>query len=211
MGFDKIVMGIDEVERVLQLAPILGKPQGLAGQAAELLAQGQVVPLDIGRVDLPPAPIGASQGGRLGLHLSRLAKDDAPGHLHHAPLLSVLVDLSIAQLRRGDPPGGTGAPGPACRAGAGPHPEDLEEDFGIVPQSIRGEHGERAVQTPADSADQTPGAVEGAIADHGGQTQAILGRHGPPDPGAAQAAPAAPRPTQRGGGVIVPGGSGCFF
>jgi hypothetical protein len=43
MGLDEVEMGVDKVERVLQLASVLGKAQGLAGQAAELLAEGQVV------------------------------------------------------------------------------------------------------------------------------------------------------------------------
>jgi hypothetical protein len=40
MGLDEVGMGIDEVERVLQLAPVLRKAQRLPRQAAELLAQG---------------------------------------------------------------------------------------------------------------------------------------------------------------------------
>jgi hypothetical protein len=38
---DEVVMGIDEVERVLELAPGLRNAQGFPGQAAKRLAQGQ--------------------------------------------------------------------------------------------------------------------------------------------------------------------------
>ena len=42
MRLDEVVMGIDEVERALELAPVLGEAQGLPGQAAKRLAQGEV-------------------------------------------------------------------------------------------------------------------------------------------------------------------------
>lgn len=40
---DEVVLGIDEVERMLQLAPDPRKALGFPGQAAKLLTQGQVV------------------------------------------------------------------------------------------------------------------------------------------------------------------------
>ena len=121
------------------------------------------------------------------------------------------LDLGRAQLGRGDPPRGAGAPGPAGRAGVVPPPEHFEEHVGIVAQGIRGERGERAVQTPADSAEQAPGAEEGPSADQGDQAEAVPGCHRAPDPGGAQARAAAPLSPQRRPGITGPGGSGCVF
>ena len=38
MGPDEVVMRIDKVECMLELAPVLGEPQGLTGQTTEFLA-----------------------------------------------------------------------------------------------------------------------------------------------------------------------------
>lgn len=93
MGLDEVGVGIGEVQVVLQLPAFLREAQGLWGQPRQLLAEGEVVPLDIGGVDPPFPTLCSPQGGCPSGHLSRVAKDDGASDSHHAALTAVLNPL----------------------------------------------------------------------------------------------------------------------
>jgi len=169
MGPDEIGMCIDEVERVLEFAPVLGETQGLAGQATEFLAQGQVISFDVGRVDAAFAAVGPTQGCGFSLHAIGLAEDHAAGHFHDTAVLPVLLHLRIAQGGRRH---SLRIPRPASSAGRTrmvPHPKEFEEDVRVVPEGVGGEQRQRAIQAPPDAPQQAPRTIEGPIPHNGRQ------------------------------------------
>ncbi len=61
MRTDEVGIRSPEIELPLKVPPVLGEGQGLPAQPAVLLAQGQVLTLHIGGVDLPFATVGPPQ------------------------------------------------------------------------------------------------------------------------------------------------------
>lgn len=210
MRSDEVGVGISEVQALLQLPAFFREAQGLPGQPRQLLAEGEIVPLDIGSVNLPLPAIRSPQGGGPSGHVGGLAKDDPAGDGHHPALAAVFNHLRIAQLRMGNARGGFRAPGTARAGRALPAPKGFQEDLGVMGQLIGGKERHLPIESPPDAPEELAGTVEGPIADHRAQPESVFGRHGSPDPRGPHTGPPALGLTRRLSGL--PGaGSGCFF
>ena len=125
-----------EVHLVLEGPPVLGEGQRLAAEASILLAQRQVVPFHVGRIDASLPAIHSAQRLRLCLASGLVPEDHAPGDFHDTSRLPPLVDLGVGQQGMRDAHRVAGPASLTGPWGSAPDPEGFQQHLRVVAEGI---------------------------------------------------------------------------
>jgi len=157
------------------------------------------------------ASIGSLKGSRLGFDGAAFTKDDASSDLDHSSSLTLLMNLSIPEIRRGNTVRLARPPWPSRRFGLFPLTKEFQEDLGIMLEGIRSKQWKRPIQTPLDLSEESAGIIKIAIPNQRSQAETKLGYKGSPDPGGSEASASSHLWERRFLGIIDPRGFWCFF
>jgi hypothetical protein len=139
------------------------------------------------------------------------AKDDASRYLDDPSSLALLMDLGIAQIRRGNAFRFARTPWQSRWFRLLPLSKELQEDIAIVGEGIGGKQRKGSVQTSLNLSDKSTGTIKITIPNQRSQTETKLRSKGPPDPGGPQTSAPTLLKKKRFLGVIAPKRFWCFF